>query len=126
MASLNGGPDPPLDIFSNHWRPKTLGDKPARKCASPGRPQRYTRSVFAPHLGKFRSGEALPLRANVHADSYRWGVKRSVGNDRSIIDRASVSDATAPVASICIAMLPSAVASTGPAITVRPVASAVS
>ena len=42
-----------------------------------------------------------------------------------MIRRASASDATAPVASICMAMLPSAVASAGPAITVRPVASAV-
>ena len=39
--------------------------------------------------------------------------------------RASASEPTAPVAIICSAMLPSAVASTGPAITVRPVASAV-
>jgi hypothetical protein len=125
MASLNGGPDPPLDISSNHWRPKTLGDKPARKCASPGRPQRYIRSVFW-HTYESSAPRSTPLRANVHADSYGWGVKHSVGKDRSIIDLASVSDVTAPVASICIAMLPSAVASTGPAITVLPVASAVS
>ena len=52
------------------------------------------------------------------------GSKRSTGNDRSITIRASAMDPTAPVATICIAMLPSAVASTGPAITVRPVASA--
>ena len=39
--------------------------------------------------------------------------------------RASAIVLTAPVASICIAMLPSAVASIGPAITVRPEASAV-
>ena len=39
--------------------------------------------------------------------------------------RASRSDDTAPVASICMAMLPSAVASTGPAMTGRPVALAV-
>jgi hypothetical protein len=39
--------------------------------------------------------------------------------------RASLRDVTAPVASICMARLPSAVASTGPAMTSRPVASAV-
>jgi hypothetical protein len=39
--------------------------------------------------------------------------------------RASARSATAPVATICIATLPSAVASAGPAMTRRPVASAV-
>ena len=39
--------------------------------------------------------------------------------------RASATEDTAPVASICMAILPSAVASAGPARTVRPVASAV-
>ena len=37
-----------------------------------------------------------------------------------MMPRASASELTAPVASICTAMLPSAVASTGPASTVTP------
>src|SRR5579863_8502550 len=38
------------------------------------------------------------------------GSYRSVGKDRSMTARASARESTAPVASICIAMLPSAVA----------------
>ena len=53
------------------------------------------------------------------------GRTRWSGNDRSMMARASASEAAAPVASICTAMLPSAVASTGPATTGSPVASAV-